>query len=284
RPRRAAPMTYTDSVSPARRLAQYLSPYWIRYTAGAACLFAATGFALGIPWMVKSAVDALGREGGAAVPRYVGAILLLAAGRGAPELAIPDARSRAVGGARRAPGPLPPSAAAAAALLSPAPDRRSDVARLERHLGDPIGRRIRHRHADGHLVHVHRHGERDVADRSLAHDLRDGAVSPPRPDRQALPSRRRGALDRGAGAARAPVGAAAGESRGDASGSRLHDGGPGDRRLRPAEPRVPGEEPPARAGAGRVVAVDGIRVRSRRAHHPLAGRPGGRGSADTARA
>ena len=80
-------MSYTELVSPTRRLGHYLLRYRLRYAAGVGCLLAATGFALGIPWMVKSAVDALGREGGAALPRYVLAILGLAAGHGVARMA-----------------------------------------------------------------------------------------------------------------------------------------------------------------------------------------------------
>jgi len=75
-------MTYTELVSPSRRLWGYLYRYRLRYGAGMGCLLAGTAFALGIPWAVKSAVDALGREGGAALPRYVVIILFLAAGHG----------------------------------------------------------------------------------------------------------------------------------------------------------------------------------------------------------
>jgi len=56
--------------------------YRRRYGLGIACLAAATGLSLGIPWMVKSAIDAMGRDGGAAIPRYVLIIILLAAAHG----------------------------------------------------------------------------------------------------------------------------------------------------------------------------------------------------------
>jgi len=71
-------------VSPVRRLLRYLLRYRLRYAAGAACLVGATAFSLGIPWTVKSAVDALGR--GEGVGRYVGIILLLAAAHGVARL------------------------------------------------------------------------------------------------------------------------------------------------------------------------------------------------------
>lgn len=71
-------------MSPARRLLHYLLRYRRRYVAGAGCLLFATGFSLGIPWTVKSAVDALG--GGAPVGRYVLVILLLAVAHGAARL------------------------------------------------------------------------------------------------------------------------------------------------------------------------------------------------------
>jgi ATP-binding cassette subfamily B protein len=73
-------------VSPSRRLWGYLYRYRLRYAAGVGCLLAATAFALGIPWTVKSAVDALGREGAAALPRYVAIIVLLAAAHGLARL------------------------------------------------------------------------------------------------------------------------------------------------------------------------------------------------------
>src|SRR5215510_12695960 len=75
-------MAYTEAVSPSRRIWKYLSRYRWRYALGLACLLAGTGFSLGIPWTVKSAIDALGREGGAALPRYLLIIVALAIGNG----------------------------------------------------------------------------------------------------------------------------------------------------------------------------------------------------------
>jgi len=69
-------------MSPARRLGRYLYRYRLRYALGVACLLAATGLSLGIPWMVKRAVDAMSRDGAAGLWRYVVAILALAAGHG----------------------------------------------------------------------------------------------------------------------------------------------------------------------------------------------------------
>src|SRR5215475_5465582 len=69
-------------MSPARRLGRYLYRYRPRYALGVACLLAATGLSLGIPWMVKRAVDAMSRDGAAGLWRYVVAILALAAGHG----------------------------------------------------------------------------------------------------------------------------------------------------------------------------------------------------------
>lgn len=77
-------MVYTDLVSPSRRILGYLLRYRLRYAAGAACLVCATAFSLSIPWMVKSAVDALGRAEG--IGRYVVIILLLATGHGVARL------------------------------------------------------------------------------------------------------------------------------------------------------------------------------------------------------
>ncbi len=74
-------------MSPSRRLLGYLYRYRLRYAAGMACLVLAAAFSLGIPWTVKSAVDALGRHGrDAALTSYVVLILLLAAGHGLARL------------------------------------------------------------------------------------------------------------------------------------------------------------------------------------------------------
>jgi ATP-binding cassette subfamily B protein len=70
------------------RLLPYLDRYRIRYLGGAACILLATAFSLSIPWTVKSAVDALEREGGSAhLGPYVLLILAAAAGHGAARLA-----------------------------------------------------------------------------------------------------------------------------------------------------------------------------------------------------
>jgi ATP-binding cassette subfamily B protein len=73
-------------VSPFRRLLGYLLRYRSRYAGGIACLLAATAFSLGIPWAVKSAIDALSRDGGRALPRYVVIIGALAAAHGLARL------------------------------------------------------------------------------------------------------------------------------------------------------------------------------------------------------
>jgi ATP-binding cassette subfamily B protein len=74
-------------MSPLRRLLGYLRRYRRRYAAGVGCLLLAAAFSLSIPWTVKSAVDALGREGAAgALGRYVLIIALLAAGHGLARL------------------------------------------------------------------------------------------------------------------------------------------------------------------------------------------------------
>jgi ATP-binding cassette, subfamily B, multidrug efflux pump len=74
-------------VSSLRRLLPYLDRYRLRYLGGAACLLLATAFSLSIPWTVKSAVDALERDGTAArIGFYVLLILALAAAHGAARL------------------------------------------------------------------------------------------------------------------------------------------------------------------------------------------------------
>ena len=74
-------------MSSLRRLLPYLDRYRLRYLGGAACLLLATAFSLSIPWTVKSAVDALERDGVAArIGPYVVLILALAAAHGAARL------------------------------------------------------------------------------------------------------------------------------------------------------------------------------------------------------
>ena len=74
-------------MSSLRRLLPYLDRYRLRYLGGAACLLLATAFSLSIPWTVKSAVDALERDGTAAhIGPYVLLILALAAAHGAARL------------------------------------------------------------------------------------------------------------------------------------------------------------------------------------------------------
>jgi ATP-binding cassette, subfamily B, multidrug efflux pump len=74
-------------VSSLRRLLPYLDRYRFRYLGGAACLLLATTFSLSIPWTVKSAVDALERDGAAArIGPSVVLILGLAAAHGAARL------------------------------------------------------------------------------------------------------------------------------------------------------------------------------------------------------
>ena len=74
-------------MSSLRRLLPYLDRYRLRYLGGAACLLLATTFSLSIPWTVKSAVDALERDGTAAhIGPYVLLILALAAAHGAARL------------------------------------------------------------------------------------------------------------------------------------------------------------------------------------------------------
>jgi len=65
-----------------------VAPYRGRYAAGVACLAAATGCSLVIPWSVKRAIDAL-QAAGAAAPlgRYVALIVACALGNGAARLA-----------------------------------------------------------------------------------------------------------------------------------------------------------------------------------------------------
>lgn len=74
-------------MSSLRRLLPYLDRYRLRYLGGAACLLLATAFSLSIPWTVKSAVDALERDGvGARIGPYILLILALAAAHGAARL------------------------------------------------------------------------------------------------------------------------------------------------------------------------------------------------------
>ena len=65
-----------------------MSRYRVRYALGFACLVAATGSSLAIPWTVKQAIDALQAQGRqAALGGYVTLILLCAAGNGVARLA-----------------------------------------------------------------------------------------------------------------------------------------------------------------------------------------------------
>jgi ATP-binding cassette, subfamily B, multidrug efflux pump len=74
-------------VSALRRLLPYLGRYRLRYLGGAACILLATGLSLGIPWTVKSAVDALERDGAAArLAPYALLILGLAVAHGVTRL------------------------------------------------------------------------------------------------------------------------------------------------------------------------------------------------------
>ena len=85
---RARRRGYTGPVSALRRLLPYLKRYRLRYLGGAGCLLLGTVFSLGIPWTVKSAVDALERDGAAAhLGPSVLLILALAAAQGAARLA-----------------------------------------------------------------------------------------------------------------------------------------------------------------------------------------------------
>ena len=74
-------------MSSLRRLLPYLDRYRLRYLGGAACLLLATAFSLSIPWTVKSAVDALERDGVVArIGPYVLLILGLAVAHGVARL------------------------------------------------------------------------------------------------------------------------------------------------------------------------------------------------------
>ena len=80
-------LVYTLVVPPYRRLLAYLFRYRLRYAAGIGGLVLAAACSLSIPWMVKSAVDALDRDrGAAALLPYVLAIVLLAVGHGLARL------------------------------------------------------------------------------------------------------------------------------------------------------------------------------------------------------
>ncbi len=74
-------------MSSFKRLLPFLLRYRLRYLGGAACLLVATTMAVGIPWTVKRAVDALERDGAAAhLGPFVLLILLLAASHGVARL------------------------------------------------------------------------------------------------------------------------------------------------------------------------------------------------------
>ena len=74
-------------MSSFKRLLPFLLRYRLRYLGGAACLLVATTMAVGIPWTVKRAVDALERDGAAAhLGPFVLLILLLAAAHGVARL------------------------------------------------------------------------------------------------------------------------------------------------------------------------------------------------------
>jgi ATP-binding cassette subfamily B protein len=74
-------------VSSFKRLLPFLLRYRLRYLGGGTCLLIATSMAVGIPWTVKRAVDALERDGAAAhLGPFVLLILLLAAAHGIARL------------------------------------------------------------------------------------------------------------------------------------------------------------------------------------------------------
>src|SRR5437867_4062138 len=101
----ADPTPPTPSVAPAglgpaaRALSRYLSRYRARYALGIACLLTATASSLAIPWTVQRAIEALEADTvGAAIGRYVGLVLLLAATNGIARL---GSRFSIMGGAQR---------------------------------------------------------------------------------------------------------------------------------------------------------------------------------------
>src|SRR5262249_61622584 len=99
------PSVAAAGLSPAARaLGRYLARYRGRYTVGVACLLAATGSSLAIPWTVQRAIEALEADrAGAAIGRYVGLVLLLAVANGIARL---GSRFAILGGAPRGePGP-----------------------------------------------------------------------------------------------------------------------------------------------------------------------------------
>src|SRR5437016_3819042 len=88
RRRRCSPCTPPSSPTPGRPdrmpyrlLWRYLAPYRARYAWGLAFLVVANALSLLIPWMVKSAIEALSARGPTEAPigRYVILILILAA-------------------------------------------------------------------------------------------------------------------------------------------------------------------------------------------------------------
>ena len=75
-------------MSPASRLVGYMLRYRRRYLGGIACLVVATGFALGIPWTVKRAVDAIAAGvDQAALAGFAGLIAFLALAHGVARFA-----------------------------------------------------------------------------------------------------------------------------------------------------------------------------------------------------
>ncbi len=186
-------------------------------------------------------------------------------------------RARPAHRAVRAPAEPP------ARVLSRASHRRPDVAGLQRHR-DPAGPlRLRQRDDHRHAARLRGKPGRDVDDRPVADRLRDGAVPGPGGDRQALQSRRGGALHRGAGAAGRALGPGPGKHHRHGGGARLHHGGPRDRRVRPDQRRVLPPQPGARPHPVGVLAADGADFRRRRPHRALARRQGGGGRTHHAR-
>ena len=75
-------------MSPASRVVRYMLAYRRRYVGGIACLVVATGFALGIPWTVKRAVDAIAAGvDQAGLARFAGLIVFLALAHGVARFA-----------------------------------------------------------------------------------------------------------------------------------------------------------------------------------------------------
>ena len=228
-------------MSPARRLWAYLLRYRGRYAVGILFLIAATGISLCIPWTIKNAIDAIRHEGGASLPRYVGIILLLAAANGAARM---GSRFAMLGAGQWVERDIRDDLFAHLLTMPPAFYHAHRVGDLMSRASSDVSA-VRQLAGFGTvmmsgtaLAFVGTLTAMWLIDPWLtAYALAPfpllvliaQAVHPPGRD----------PFHRGAGAARRAVGEDSGEPRRDRRGARLYRGGARDRRLRPAERRVP---------------------------------------------